>query len=133
MGSNHESLDTNILLRLLLGDVPAQQAQAIKLLKPENVRFDVSDLAITEMVYVLETTHSAGRTEVVASVSFVLNLQNVNCNRKLFNSVLPAYLSHPKLSFVDCCLAEYARLNQAEPLWTFDKKLAVQSGTAKKP
>ncbi len=41
------------------------------------------------------------------------------------------YLENPKLSFNDCCLAGYAALNEAEPLWTFDKDLAKTSGTAK--
>ncbi len=31
----------------------------------------------------------------------------------------------------DCCLATYAELNDAKPLWTFDQKLARQAPDAK--
>jgi predicted nucleic-acid-binding protein len=131
MASKKESLDTNILLRLILKDIPAQYDTAIKLLNRKEARFDVADLAITETVYVLETAHKATRPEVSEAITAITTLPNLNCNRALFSEVLPFYLTHPKLSFTDCCLAEYARQNQSEPLWTFDKKLALQSGTAK--
>ena len=56
----------------------------------------------------------------------------LNYNRGLFDLVLPYYESHPSLSFNDCMLAFYAELNHAEPLFTFDAKLAKQHPSAKK-
>ena len=131
MAYNFETLDTNILLRFILNDIPEQRAKVIKLLSKPDTRYHVADLAISEMSYVLETQLKHPRILIVREVQQILSESNINCNRALFSEVLPFYLSHPKLSFADCCLSIYAALNQAEPLWTFDKKLALQSPTAK--
>ncbi|MCL2869203.1 PIN domain-containing protein [Candidatus Saccharibacteria bacterium] len=126
-----ESLDANVLLRLVLNDVPIQTEKVIKLLERKNASYDVSDLAIHELAYVLEMALGLSRDFVAQTIDIIISTHNINCNRTLFGEVLPAYLKYPKLSFNDCCLAGYAKLNQTEPLWTFDHTLAVQSGIAK--
>ncbi|MDR2336512.1 MAG: PIN domain-containing protein [Candidatus Nomurabacteria bacterium] len=133
MGRYRESLDTSVLLRLVTGNPPQLYEKAIQLLSRPNIQFDVADLAIVEIVYVLEKAFKFGRTDVTNALNAIVNLPNINCNRELFRLALLAYLTRPKLSFVDCCLTEYTRLNQAESLWTFDKKLATQSDIAKEP
>ena len=92
--------------------------------------YHVADLAITEAVYVMQKRGST-RRQIVDALNVVLNDFGLQYNRMLFKRVFPMYLASPKLSFNDCCLAGYAALNQAEPLWTFDKDLAKESGTAK--
>lgn len=64
---------------------------------------------------------------ITEAIEGLLALPSINCNRALFETVLPLWNEHPKLSFEDCCLAVYAELNQAQPLWTFDQKLAAQA------
>ncbi len=44
---------------------------------------------------------------------------------------LKIYVIQPVLSFEDCCLSVYAELNDASPLYTFDKKLARQLSQAR--
>jgi Predicted nucleic-acid-binding protein, contains PIN domain len=127
----NESLDTNLLLRLLTNDNPAQRKKVVKLLSCPNVTYHVADLAISETVYVLSTATACTRQEIASLIQQILNQPNINCNRALFFDAMQLYLFHPKLSFNDCCLAIYAKLNQAEPLWTFDKKLAIQAENAK--
>ena len=131
MAVNHESIDTNLLLRLILNDIPAQRIAVKKLLSRENVTFIVEDLAISEIIYVLETKLGYDRAAVVETVRLIMNLPNISCNKTLFNLVLPLYLERPKLSFNDCCLAGYAQLSGAKPLWTFDHKMAMQLDAAK--
>lgn len=126
-----ESLDTNIILRFILGDVPAQCLKVQDLLMRQNVTYNVADLAITEAVYVMQSTYGLSRERIVDGLQKLLWFPEINYNRNLFERVFPMYLACPKLSFNDCCLAGYAALNQAEPLWTFDKALAKESGTAK--
>ena len=65
------------------------------------------------------------------ALSVALNEFGFQYNKELFERVFPMYLAYPNLSFNDCCLTGYAALNEAEPLWTFDRDLAKQSGTAK--
>lgn len=124
-----ESLDTNIIMRLILGDVPQQCEKIQDLFMRQGYTYDVSDLAITETVYNLQKQYN--RADIVDSIQKVFELPHINANFALFNQVFPMYLEHPKLSFNDCYLSVYATLNQAEPLWTFDQALAKQSSTAK--
>lgn len=126
-----ESLDTNILVRLIVKDVPEQCLRFQDLLMRQNVTYEVADLAVTETVYVLQTWYRWSRQSIVSALSSVLSDFELNYNQALFERVFPMYLARPKLSFNDCCLAGYAALNQAEPLWTFDKALAKESGMAK--
>lgn len=130
MASNTtESLDTNIIMRIILKDVPEQCEKILDLFMRKGYSYDISDLAVTETVYNLQKSHS--RTEIVSALKIIFDLPHINANFTLFNQVFPMYLEHPKLSFNDCCLAAYAALNQSEPLWTFDQTLAKQSPTAK--
>lgn len=124
-----ESFDTNLILRLMVGDIPEQSLKVQDLLMRMNCVYNIADVAITEAVYVLQREHT--RQEIVSMIRKVLELPNIRANFNLFERVFPMYLEHPKLSFNDCCLAVYAELNGAESLWTFDQKLAGQVGTAK--
>ena len=126
-----ESLDTNIILRLMLDDVPDQCRRLQDLLMRANIEYHVADLAITEAVYVMESNYRLSREKIVGGIQKLLLFPGVNYNQELFRWVFPMYLAHSALSFNDCCLAAYAALNEAEPLWTFDQVLAKQSGTAK--
>lgn len=126
-----ESLDTNIILRMMLNDIPEQGRKIQDLLMRMDVVYDVADLAITEAVYVMQSNYGLSREKIVDGLMRLMDFPKLNYNQALFDCVFPMYLACPKLSFNDCCLAGYAALNQAEPLWTFDKDLAKESGTAK--
>ncbi|HWZ65719.1 MAG TPA: PIN domain-containing protein [Patescibacteria group bacterium] len=122
------SLDTNVLLRLLLKDVPDQHQSAVALIKSHAGQFAIADIAIMEIVFVLTgETYGFSRAQAREAVEGVMSMDQLNCNRALFNQALPVYEARSNLSFEDCCLAVYAKLNNAEPLWTFDKKLAKQA------
>lgn len=73
------------------------------------------------------------RAEIVNHLNMFLThyCDVIEYNRSLTRAVFPFYLEHPKLSFADCCLATMAEINGAEPLLTFDKKLASQHPSAK--
>lgn len=125
------SLDTNALLRLLLNDVAEQHEAVKKLLSGANGQLAVADIAVIELVFVLERHYEFSRLQVSEAVTGLMLLREINCNRALFEKALPTYINRPALSFEDCCLSAYATLNQAEPLWTFDKKLASQTTGAR--
>jgi predicted nucleic-acid-binding protein len=125
------SLDANLLLRLLLNDVADQHAAAVKLIQGTPGQFAVSDIAILELVFVLGRHYGFTRAAATEAVDGLMGLTQINCNRALFEKALPLFIQHPKLSFEDCCMATYAALNNAEPLWTFDQKLAHQVANAK--
>ena len=117
------SIDTNVLLRMVLGDVQSQ-VDSIRRLVQQHDMLAISDLAITEMVYVLEKSQKVSRKLVNEFIYSLLSNQHLNINRPLFQRVLPLYEKYPSESFNDCCLAVYAKLNKQTPLYTFDKKFA---------
>lgn len=125
------SLDANVLLRLLLNDIVDQHQAVIKLFQNATGQFAVADTAIIETAFVLGRNYKFTRTEVTEAIEGLMSLAEINCNRPLFLKVLPLFSKYPTLSFEDCCLTVYAELNEAKPLWTFDRKLAKQSPSAK--
>jgi uncharacterized protein len=127
------SVDTNLLLRLVLNDIP-EQIKSVKKLLARKARFEVSDLALTEMAFVLERVYKMERRVVVEFLLVIIRHPQFVCNKNLFERAIPLYLSEPALSINDCALLVYARLNNATPLYTFDKKLVAKSaGDAKIP
>lgn len=127
----NSSLDTNVLLRYIWGDVPAQQRKAVKLLSDESQVFYVSDLVVAEVIFNLQV-RQVPRDVIAKIISEVTALKNVRISEVITEQILPFYQEHPALSFVDCYAAFMAENDGAEPLWTFDKKLANQHPSAKK-
>jgi predicted nucleic-acid-binding protein len=125
------SLDANVLLRLLLNDVPEQHVKALRLFKERDGRFALADVAVIEVVFVLCRAYGFTRGQAAEAIGGVIRLSGVNLNRALFRKALLVFVKHPALSFEDCCLSVYAELNDAEPLWTFDKKLVNQTASAR--
>lgn len=129
-----DALDTNLIVHYIIGDVPSQRMAVAKLLAESNASHHIADLAVAEAVYVFEEHYEQERWVIVANLAKFFSVFDdvLNYNRELFDLVLPYYESHPSLSFNDCMLAFYAELNHAEPLFTFDAKLAKQHPSAKK-
>ena len=123
------SFDTNVLLRLLLNDIPKQHMAAKELLNNSDGRFAVSDVALVEVIFVLERHYQFTRRQIVEVISDFAAIPKINCNRSLLKKSLPLFVESPALSFEDCCLAAYAEIDNAEPLWTFDRKLANQASS----
>ncbi|MBP9749796.1 MAG: PIN domain-containing protein [Candidatus Pacebacteria bacterium] len=125
------SLDTNVLLRLTLNDVPAQTRAVEALLKRGGI-YHIEDVALVEMVFVLEKLYRMPRDMVVDNVLAVINHEQFVTSERLFELALPMYVAQPSLSFMDCMLLAYARFGQRTPLHTFDKALVKHAkGDAK--
>ena len=128
-----DSLDTNLILRFILGDDSAARERVREILDAPSTMHHVEDLAISEVVYVLEAVYEQTRKEIATELQMFLTRYS-GClvyNQRMFAMAIPFYEEHPKVSFNDCCLASYAELTGAEPLLTFDKKLAAQHPAAK--
>lgn len=119
-------IDTNILLDWLLDRDPYRTALVDRLFAKSKV-LHVPDLVLVELVFALEKYYGLPREVVQQNVTKVLDEPLFNCNRAMFNQALIEYLEYPALSIIDCCLLRYADLQNALPLWTFDKKLVNQS------
>ena len=128
-----DSLDTNIVLRCILGDNLEQRKKVAKLLGQSGTLHYFSNQALMECMYVLEKIEGMSREEIVNQMGLFLAryTDTIAYDDALTRIAFPFYLSHPKLSWGDCALAAEAEIKHHEPLWTFDKKLANQAPQAK--
>ncbi len=120
------SLDTNAVLSLMIKERVDQRTKVTELLSG-NICY-ISDMVFPEIEYALTKVYGFPRQNVAASINMVMAYQNTRCNVGLLIEALGMYVNNPALSFVDCCLAVEASLSKKKPLYTFDKKLANQSG-----
>lgn len=128
-----DSIDTNIIVHGIIKDIPGQRELAHRLLNTEGVIHHLSISAIVESIYVFEKLYHKSRKEIGELMLFFLTRYSdvLIYDHKLVEQTFLMWLSHPKLSFVDCLLSKEAEIKHAEPLYTFDKKLATQSKPAK--
>lgn len=127
------SLDTNLVVHFLLGDIPGQCKRVAELLQSPRKSFYFTNMALSETIYVLEKYYQLPRQEIVELLNIFFARYDivVMYDRALVDLAFPHYLTHPKLSWIDCALAAEAEIHHHEPLWTFDKKLANQLPQAK--
>jgi predicted nucleic-acid-binding protein len=119
------SLDTNVVLRFLLRDIPDQSARALAAVAAEDVY--VTDVVVTETVFVLEKYYGAPRDTISLSMRSFLALPNLTSNALLFRDVFDLYEARPSLSIVDCYVAVEAKIWDTS-LVTFDKNLLKHGG-----
>ena len=132
---NTSSLDTNVILRLIIKDSPAQAKKVLDLISDTDKIFIAEDIAIMEAAHTLETYYERSREEVVDSLESFFRIKNIfyasDISASVFAKAYPLYLKYPMLSFNDCYLAVKSEASAAEPLWTFDKLLAKKLPSAK--
>ncbi|MFL6373145.1 MAG: PIN domain-containing protein [Pyrinomonadaceae bacterium] len=121
-----KSLDTNIIIRFLLRDVPNQSARAIALVAGGHCY--VTDVIVTETVFVLEKVYKAPRDRIAFSLGSFMSLPSVVSNAELFADVFELYQAQPSLSIIDCYAAVEAGSSNSTFV-TFDKKLLRHGGT----
>ena len=124
------SLDTNVLLRALLNDIPEQHNAAKALIESAGVQYRVSDTALIELAFVLDRHYGFSREHIKEALKGLAAHPRLSCNSGVINESADAFASHPALSFEDCYLAHSAEDTAALPFWTFDKKLASQCDQA---
>ncbi|HVQ43568.1 MAG TPA: PIN domain-containing protein [Candidatus Saccharimonadia bacterium] len=120
------ALDTNLVLRLLLEDHPAQSPATVAMVaKGRRSEFTVEDVVLFECVWILQgSAYGFDRRLIADLITELTRIEQIACNRLLISQVMPVYVHHKAVSFIDIALAVYAELNGTGPLLTYDKKLA---------
>lgn len=124
------TLDTNLLLRLVLRDIPGQYEAVRDLLIASGARYRVTDMAIVEVVHALAHHYGLSRQQIVEIIRAIILDPAIEASTNLLEAVTEQFLLQPALSFTDCYLAEEALVSGNLPLLTFDKKLAKQHDSA---
>ena len=123
-----DSIDTNIILRYILGDIPEQRRQVAEYLKHSPSTHFISNQVLLECIYAMEITLDMPRAEITDLMAFFLARYSdkLEYDRDMLAEAFPHYLNHPKLSWVDCALSAEAKARHHAPVVTFDKKFATQ-------
>jgi predicted nucleic-acid-binding protein len=119
------SLDTNVVLRFLLDDVPEQTQKATRIIEQNKVY--ITDVIIIEVIYVLEKVMLLPRADISELVTRFLGFANVTHNSYFLLESIGFYEHHPSLSIVDCYASAEAAAYKHR-LVTFDKHLVSQGG-----
>jgi predicted nucleic-acid-binding protein len=124
-------LDTNILIRYLTQDDPAQAAKATEILErrltPKNPGF-VSVVAMVETVWVLDRAYDLTAQEIAAAVERLLQVEvlAIENEQEVFTAMIA--LKQGRVSFADALIAELgARVGCTRTL-TFDRKAVRHPG-----
>jgi len=119
------SLDTNLLLRLVLRDIPDQYVVVRDLVTAPGARYRVTDTAIAEVVHALLHHYGLTRPQVADIVRAIIWDGAIDAASTFLDAVVALFETHKALSYTDCYLAEEARVSGNTPLLTFDQKLAA--------
>ena len=118
-------LDTNMVLRYLLNDVPEQFAVAKQVfdeLRTSERTAILLESVLAECVYVLKLHYKVPKDELAEMLDNILRYPGiVNTDKPSLREALKLYAAND-MDFVDCILVAKARIGELE-LVTFDQGL----------
>jgi len=131
---NKPLLDTNLIIRFLVNDLPEQANQVEQLLKGAGVgTLEISDLVIAEIVYVLLSYYEVEKIAVIEKIGLLIEFEKIKCHKKLIKTTLEIYKENP-VSFVDAYLTALVVEGKNSLIYSFDKDLAkIKQGKVKTP
>lgn len=126
------ALDTNVLIRVLVADDPAQTASAEKLLRETLAAGEscfISDPVLCETEWVLDRFYRVPRAEILAALESLLAHLNLFSfeDSAVVRKALDRY-RRGKADFSDFLIGAKAEARGARTTFTFDRALARQQG-----
>ncbi len=126
-------IDTNVLLRLLLGDHPVQSPAVSRWFERQAQRRDrelvVLQMVITEAVRVLRLPpYLRSHSHIITIIDAILGLPVTIDGRDQVVLALDLYRSSSARDWEDCLIAASALTDREDALATYDRKLARLPG-----
>jgi predicted nucleic-acid-binding protein len=125
------ALDTNVLVRLLVGDDPKQLMQAESLLRDARekaIPCFISDPVLCELEWVLDSCYDASRTDILTALRDLLSQEEfVFEDRQTLVQALDSFQSG-KAEFSDYLIGANGRSRGATATYTFDRDLRHADG-----
>jgi predicted nucleic-acid-binding protein len=120
------AVDTNVLVRLLVRDDPAQAVAAEAFIAAGAW---VSHLVLAEALWVLDAVYERTSPQIATAIDLLLNHESLTLqDADVVASALEAFRTRPSLGFSDCLVLEIARKAGHLPVGTFDKSFAKLDG-----
>lgn len=115
-------VDTNILVRHLTGDPPAQAARATRYLAAADDLL-LPDLILAEVAYVLESFYEVGRPEVAAALRAIIGFPAIRVvDETLLSRTIELY-EVDRLDFADAYLVASAETTGVGIVAAFDRAI----------
>ena len=132
MAKQDVHLDTNVIVRFVVGDGDAGMAAAATRLFHDagsgGLRLLVAPLVFGECVFVLETRYEASRPLIREAMLAVVDSPGVRCGeRALLERTLDLWVREEDLHFVDAYLLVQAREGNVR-VATFDRRMREVAG-----
>ena len=125
-------IDTNVILRYLLGDHAelSPKAEAFMTDVSEGAKSaEILDVVIVECIYVMEKYYQIPKVEIVDKLSKILSFAGiVNSDRSEILNALLKY-ENSKIDIVDCILA--AKSSPAKVVVSFDRDMKKLKAVSK--
>lgn len=112
--------DTNVLVRLLQRDDPAQLRKAMAFLE-RNGRLWISGAVLTETVWVLISVYAWDKPKLLAMLQAAMESKDFAFQDQAAVQAAVRLFPKVKAGFVDCLAVELAKAHGESPLATFDK------------
>jgi predicted nucleic-acid-binding protein len=120
------AVDTNVLVRLVIGD-DGRQEMAARGFVQNGVW--VSHLVLAETMLVLGGTYALTHADMAATIEMLLTHESVALqDAEVVENALEQYRRKPAIGFSDCMVLEIARKAGHLPLGTFDRDLSKFAG-----
>ena len=120
-----KAIDTNILIRFLIGDDELQAKKVYTIFKnaeSEKKALFVPLLVVLEMIWILESVYEISRSEILDSISDILLMPILKFDQQPALQQLVHSAQGNKYDLSDLLIAHSAAVNGCEAVITFDKK-----------
>jgi predicted nucleic-acid-binding protein len=121
-----QTFDTNVVVRLLLGDDPHQTALAIQhwqnALQSSGIYLPV--VVILETVWVLTRAAKLDKARIVSDLQQLIDMEGVILENEIVVKQAIDYYANASADFGDCLVLESAKYANALPVVTFDRRFS---------
>lgn len=124
-------LDTNVVLRFLTGEPPAQASRARHLL--DSMPVVLSDLVAAEIVFVLASYYKRDRREIAEALRAVVAKPTVQCDNKQVLLFASDVYELTRLGFADSYLVARATTYGNGKVASFDRGIDKIKGVRVEP
>ena len=125
------ALDTNVLVRYIVQDDPAQSSLAKRLIGrsvAEGLTLFIPVTVVLELEWVLRSNFEFGKDEVLTTLSGLFSAAELTFESERALEVALQLFRIGSADFADCLHVALSTQAGEQPLWTFDKGAAKVNG-----
>lgn len=113
-------IDTNLLLRFLLNDIPSQAQSVANLLKNPPGSLILTDVAFAELAWVMVSFYQFPKVDIIEKLFSILNMDILSLNKPLLSKTLKIY-SENQIDYIDAYHAAVVSQDNLDSIFSFDK------------